>query len=83
MNKKALTITIVANMTSNYSESLGNIASVQKVFRNRKVYTIRSRERLKNAIMTQSGLYEDLKTEIDGAVQKKVTEKSNASNCRA
>ena len=36
MNKKALTITIVANMTSNYSESLGNIASVQKVFRNRK-----------------------------------------------
>ena len=74
MNKKALTITIVANMTSNYSESLGNIASVQKVFRNRKVYTIRSRESLKNAIMTQSGLYEDLKTEIDGAVQKKVTE---------
>ena len=60
MNKKALTITIVANMTSNYSESLGNIASVQKVFRNRKVYTIRSRESLKNAIMTQSGLYEDL-----------------------
>lgn len=47
MNKKALTITIVANMTSNYSESLGNIASVQKVFRNRKVYTIRSRERKK------------------------------------
>ena len=83
MNKKALTITIVANMTSNYSESLGNIASVQKVFRNRKVYTIRSRESLKNAIMTQSGLYEDLKTEIDGAVQKKVTEESNASNCRA
>ena len=57
MNKKALTITIVANMTSNYSESLGNIASVQKVFRNRKVYTIRSRESLKNAIMTKSGLY--------------------------
>ena len=83
MNKKALTITIVANMTSNYSESLGNIASVQKVFRNRKVYTIRSRESLKNVIMTQSGLYEDLKTEIDGAVQKKVTEESNASNCRA
>ena len=55
MNKKALTITIVANMTSNYSESLGNIASVQKVFRNRKVYTIRSRESLKNAIMNTSG----------------------------
>ena len=29
MNKKALTITIVANMTSNYSESLGNIASLE------------------------------------------------------
>ena len=27
-NKKALTLTIVANMTSNYSEGLGNIASV-------------------------------------------------------
>ena len=72
MNKKALTITIVANMTSNYSESLGNIASVQKVFRNRKVvYNSKTERVLKNAIMTQSGLYEDLKTEIDGAVQKK------------
>lgn len=81
--KKALTITVVANMTSNYSESLGNISSVQKVYRNRKVYTIRSRESLKNAIMTQSGLYEDLETELDGAVQKKVTDTLNASNCRA
>ena len=51
MKKRALTITVVANMTSNYSEGLGNIASVQKVFRNRKVYTIRSRESLKNALM--------------------------------
>ena len=47
MKKKALTLTVVANMTSNYSEGLGNIASVQKVFRNRKVYTIRSRRSLK------------------------------------
>ena len=31
MNKKALTLTVVANMTSNYSEGLGNVASVQKV----------------------------------------------------
>lgn len=30
MNKKALTLTVVANMTSNYSEGLGNVASVQK-----------------------------------------------------
>ena len=47
MKKNALTLTVVANMTSNYSEGLGNIASVQKVFKNRKVYTIRSRESLK------------------------------------
>lgn len=82
-NIKALTITVVANMTSNYSEGLGNIASVQKVFRNGKVYTIRSRESLKNAIMVQSGMYNDLETEVDGAVQKLVTDKLNASNCRA
>ena len=82
-NIKALTITVVANMTSNYSEGLGNISSVQKVFRNGKVYTIRSRESLKNAIMVQSGMYNDLETEVDGAVQKLVTSKLNASNCRA
>ena len=40
------------------------------------MYTIRSRESLKNAIMTQSGLYEDLKTEIDGAVQEKKLQKN-------
>lgn len=83
MKKKALTLTVVANMTSNYSEGLGNIASVQKVFRNRKVYTIRSRESLKNAIMVQAGLYEDLQTEVDGATQKLVTEELNAATCRA
>ncbi|MGL4607564.1 MAG: type I-B CRISPR-associated protein Cas7/Cst2/DevR [Eubacteriaceae bacterium] len=83
MNKKALTITVVANMTSNYSEGLGNIGSVQKVFKNRKVYTMRSRESLKNAIMVQSGMYDDLKTEVDGATQKLVTEDLNAGNCRA
>lgn len=82
-NIKALTITIVANMTSNYSESLGNIASVQKVFRNGKAYTIRSRESLKNALMVQSGMYDDLQTEVDGAVQKLVNKNVNASNCRA
>lgn len=83
MNKKALTLTVVANMTSNYSEGLGNIASVQKVFRNRKVYTIRSRESLKNAIMVQAGMYDDLQTEVDGATQKLVTEELNAATCRA
>ena len=81
--KKALTLTVVANMTSNYSEGLGNIASVQKVFKNRKVYTIRSRESLKNAIMVQSGMYDDLQTEVDGATQKLANRELNASNCRA
>lgn len=82
-SKKALTLTVVANMTSNYSEGLGNIASVQKIFKNRKVYTIRSRESLKNAIMVQSGMYDDLQTEVDGATQKMANENLNASNCRA
>lgn len=82
-NIKALTLTVVANMTSNYSEGLGNIASVQKVFRNRKVYTIRSRESLKNSIMVQSGMYDDLQTQVDGATQKLANKDLNASNCRA
>lgn len=83
MKKNSLTLTVVANMTSNYSESLGNIASVQKIFKNRKIYSMRSRESLKNAIMVQSGMYDDLETSLDGAAQKKVSEELNASNCRA
>lgn len=83
MKKKALTLTVVANMTSNYSEGLGNISSVQKVFKNRKVYAIRSRESLKNAIMVQSGMYDDLQTEVDGATQKLANLELNASNCMA
>ena len=82
-DKKSLTLTVVANMTSNYSEGLGNIASVQKIFRNRKVYTIRSRESLKNSIMVQSGMYNDLETEVNGATQKLANKELNASNCRA
>ena len=83
MKKQAITVTIVANMTSNYSEGLGNISSVQKVYRNRKVYATRSRESLKNAICVQAGLYEDLQTANDGAMQKLVTEELNAATCRA
>ena len=83
MKNRGLTITVVANMTSNYSEGLGNIASVQKVFRNRKVYTIRSRESLKNAIMTEAGMYDDLQTEVDGATQKMANQELNAATCRA
>lgn len=83
MKKNALTLTIVANMTSNYSEGLGNISSVQKIYRDRNVYAIRSRESLKNAIMVQSGMYEDLESEVNGATQKKVDKNLNATNCRA
>jgi CRISPR-associated protein Cst2 len=83
MNKKAVTLTVVANMTSNYGEGLGNISSVQKVFKNGKSYATRSRESLKNAIMVQSGMYDDLKTSVDKATQKFVSEELNATNCRA
>ena len=64
MKNKALTLTIIANMTSNYGEGLGNIGSVQKVYRNGKSYAIRSRESMKNAIMVQSGLYNDLEGKL-------------------
>ncbi len=83
MKNKAITLTILANMTSNYGESLGNIASVQKVYRDGQVFANRSRESLKNAIMVQSGMYNDLQVDVDGATQKKVNEQLNASNCRA
>lgn len=83
MNNKGLTLTIIAKMTSNYGEGLGNISSIQKVFRNGKTFATRSRESLKNAIMVQSGLYDDLKVVVDGATQKDVSEEYNASNCKA
>lgn len=83
MDKKVLTLTVVANMTSNYGEGLGNIASVQKVYRKGQIYSMRSRESLKNAIMVQSGLYDDLQTEVDGAAQKVANKEINVSNNRA
>ena len=75
MSKNSLTLTVVANMTSNYSENLGNIASVQKVFKKGKVYSMRSRESLKNAIMVQSGMYNDLQTQADIGDKKTVAQK--------
>lgn len=84
MNKKSLTLTVLSNITSNYGEGLGNISSVQKVFRNGKIYATRSRESLKNGIMVQSGLYDDLETIIDKKVnQKAVSKDLNVTNCRA
>ena len=82
-NVKGLTLTVLANMTSNYGEGLGNVSSVQKVFRNGSTYAMRSRESLKNAVMVQSGMYDDLSVTVDGATQKAVSAESNASNCRA
>ncbi len=78
-----ISLTVVANMTSNYGEGLGNVSSVQKVFRNGKTYAIRSRESLKNAIMVNSNMYDDLQVSVDGATQKKVNTELNASNCRS
>lgn len=80
---KALTLTIIANMTSNYGEGIRNISSVQKVYKNGKEYAIRTKESLKNAICVQSGFYDDLQTSLDGAMQKLVTEDINAATCRA
>lgn len=85
---KALTLTIAANMTSNYDETLGNIASVHKIYRNGREYAIRSRESIKNAICVQSGLYDDLITYKNNkkekfATQKEVTNEINAATCRA
>ena len=78
-----ITLTIICNITSNYGETLGNASSVQKVFKNGKIYATRSRESMKNAIMTQSGMYDDLKVVVHEIAQKDVTKEMNASNCRA
>ena len=83
MKNTALTLTVIANMTSNYGESLGNISSVQKVYREGKEYATRSRESLKNAICVQAGLYDDLQTSVDGAMQKLVTKDINAATCKS
>lgn len=80
----SLTLTVVANMTSNYSEGLGNIASVQKVYKNGNTYSVRSRESMKNAIMVQSGFYDDLETSVlKGVNQKLASEENNAATKRA
>ena len=83
MNKKSLTLTVIAKMTANYGEGLGNVSSIQRVFRNNQAYAIRSKESLKNAVMVQSGMYDDLEVSIDGAAQKLVSEDINAANNRS
>lgn len=83
MKIKALTLTVIANMTSNYDETIGNIANVHKVYKNGKIYTIRSRESLKNAICVQSGFYDDLQTSVNKVTQKLVNKDINVATCRA
>lgn len=84
MKNQGLTLTIIANMTSNYGEGLGNLSTVQKVFKNGKTFATRSRESLKNSLMVEAGFYDDLVVVSAGGVtQKDVNEELNASNCRA
>lgn len=84
MNKCGLILTIIADITSNYGESLGNISTIQKVYRNGRAYASRSRESIKYAIMDQAGMYDDLVVSLDKAAQKWVDEtECNISNCRA
>ncbi len=80
---KAVTLTIVANMTSNYGEGLGNISTVQKIYKNNKQYASRSKESLKNAVCVQSGFYDDLQTVVNVAAQKLADGSTNAANNRA
>lgn len=82
-NIKGLTLTVLSNITSNYGEGLGNVASIQKVFKNGEIFATRSRESMKNSLMIQSGMYKDLEVVVDGATQKKVDSSLNTSNCKA
>lgn len=79
----ALTLTILAEITANYTDSLGNISCVQKINKNGKTYAIRSKESLKSAIINQAGFDKDLIVAVDSACQKKASKKVNAANCRA
>ena len=69
--KNTLTFTIVANITSNYGESLGNVSTIQKIQKNGRKYACRSMESMKNAIMNEAHFYDDLKTVSDNKVATK------------
>ena len=77
-NNKALTMTVFIKATANYGESLGNVAMVQKVFRNGKVYAVRTKESMKYAIGAQSGLSDGLQIKVDGAAKKDASPKNTA-----
>lgn len=78
-----LTITVLANITANYGESLGNISTVQKFHKNGRVYAMRSKESLKEAVMSQSGFYSDVVTVVNAAAQKLANAEHNAATNRA
>lgn len=78
-----LTITVLANITSNYSESIGNISAVQKTYKNGKVYAMRSKESVKHEVLEQSRFYDDVVTVVNSAAQKLANEEYNACNNRA
>lgn len=80
---RSLTITVIANMSANYGESLGNVSTVQKISREGKNFAIRTKESLKNAIMRESSMIDDIQVVSNGATQKMVSEELNVSNCRA
>lgn len=71
MNKNNLTLTIIANMSANYGEGIGNISQIQKFYRNGRAYAKRSKESLKHAIMEQSSLYDGVHVVKDGKVAQK------------
>lgn len=79
----AITLTVIANITSNFGEGLGNISSIQKIYKNGRQYAIRSKESLKNAVCTQSGLYDDLIATNNGAAQKFADSSVNAATNKA
>lgn len=83
MNKKSLTLTVLIDAHANYGEGLGNISTVQKITKNNKQYAIRTKESLKNSIMTNSGFYDSLNTTVDGATQKMVSEDNTIENDRS
>lgn len=80
---RSLTMTVVSNMSANYGEGLGNVSTVQKVSREGKNFAIRTKESLKNAIMRESNMLDDIQVVSNGATQKMVSEELNVSNCRA
>lgn len=84
MENKALTLTIVANMTANYGVSMNTIIPIQKIYKEGRAFAVRTKESLKSTILNISGLNDDVKITLNGsATQKIVSENINASNCRS